>query len=133
MNNILKSIIYFVVLAIAALSLVWEMNTAISILLALSSLLYLSLGWLLLNPEQNLKFDLLYFLVGYFFSTSLMALLFKSRRYPMEELIIYVSIGMLLLSLIMIFLIDRSRNRKLVMNLVRTGLLLFVVLLSLFI
>lgn len=133
MNNILKSIIYLVVLAIAALSLVWEMNSAISILLVLSSLLYLSLGWMLLNPEQNQKFDFLYFIVGYCFSTSLMALLFKARRYPMEELVLYVSIGMLLLSLIMIFLIDRKRNRKIVMNLVRTGLLLLVVLLSLFI
>ena len=57
MNKHLKRIIYVIALAIGVLSLIWEMNTVISILLFVSGAVYLFLGWMLLNPEHNRKFD----------------------------------------------------------------------------
>ncbi|MDT8402686.1 MAG: hypothetical protein RQ743_13410, partial [Bacteroidales bacterium] len=96
--------------------------------LFMSGAVYLFLGWVLLNPEHNKKFDFLYFIVGYFFSTAFIALLFKTRSYPMEDLLLYVSAAMLVVSIIMLVLIDRARKRPVTENVLMTGLLLGLVI-----
>ena len=128
MNKHLKRIIYVIALAIGVLSLIWEMNTVISILLFVSGAVYLFLGWMLLNPEHNRKFDFLYFIVGYFFSTTFIALLFKTRSYPMDDLFLYVSTAMLAVSIIVLVLIERTRKRPVTENVLMTGLLLGLVI-----
>ena len=133
MNKHIERIIYTIAIATGAMSLFFKMNTILSILLILFSILYLFIGWLLLNPEHSKKFDFLYLIVGYFFSSSFLALLFKNRDYPLLDMFIYGSIAMLLLSLILILGIDRARKKPLVENTVKILLLLGIVVAAIFV
>lgn len=130
MNKQIERIIYVVALVSGALSLFYELNTVLSILLFLFSMVYLFLGWLLLNPERTKKFDFVYFLVGYFFSTSFIALLFNIRDYPLKELFLYASVGMLVFALVLIMALDRARKKPVIENTVKILLLLAVVVLA---
>jgi hypothetical protein len=128
MNKNIKRLIYLIAITGGVLSLVREMNTVISILLFLSASAYLFLGWMLLNPEHNRKFDFLYFILGYIFSTAFIALLFKTRNYPMEELLLYVSAAMLVVSVIVLVLIDRARKKPVIENILKIIFLLGLVI-----
>ncbi|MFO7851315.1 MAG: hypothetical protein ACQERS_06685 [Bacteroidota bacterium] len=130
MNKQIERIIYVVALVSGALSLFFEFNTVLSILLFLFSMVYLFLGWLLLNPERTKKFDFVYFFVGYFFSTSFIALLFNIRDYPLKELFLYASVGMLVFALVLIMALDRARKKPVIENTVKILLLLAVVVLA---
>lgn len=130
MNKQIERIIYVVALVSGALSLFYELNTVLSILLFLFSMVYLFLGWLLLNPERTKKFDFVYFFVGYFFSTSFIALLFNIRDYPLKELFLYASVGMLVFALVLIMALDRARKKPVIENTIKILLLLAVVVLA---
>lgn len=133
MNKYIERIIYAVALASGVLSLLFKMNLVITISLIVFCMLYLFLGWMLLNPERNKRFDLVYFMVGYFFSTAFIALLFYTRDYPLQDHFLYITTGMLVLSLILILGIDRARKKQVVENAVKIGLLLLVVVAGLFV
>jgi len=133
MNKQIKRLVYVVALVSGALSLVFELNTVLSILLFLFSMVYLFLGWLLLNPERTKKFDFVYFFVGYFFSTSFIALFFNIRDYPLKELFLYASVGMLVFALVLIMALDRARKKPVAENAVKIVLLLGVVAAGIFV
>jgi len=130
MNKNLERLIYVIALVTAVLSLFFIYNTVLSILLFVLSSVYLLLGWLLLNPVRTKKFDLLYFFTGYVFSTVMMGLLFRNRDYPMKEIILYVSAGMLVIILLLVFFIDRARNRPVTENCIKIFPMLVLTLLA---
>ena len=133
MNKHIERIIYTIALATGVMSLFLKMNTAISIILFIFSMLYLFLGWMLVNPERNKRFDLVYFIIGYSFSSSFIALLFNTRDYPLQDHLLYGSTAMLVLSLVLVLGIDRARKKPVVENAAKIVLLLFVVVTWLFI
>lgn len=126
MNKTLERSIYVIALVTAVLSLFYMYNTVLSILLFVLSMVYLALGWILFHPAAARKFDLIYFFTGYFFSTVMMGFLFRNRDYPMKEIILYVSIGMLILGLILILFVDRARKRPVTENSIKILLMLVV-------
>ena len=128
MNKIIERAIYLVGLAIIVASLVFPMNGFLSIMLFVFSMGYLVAGWILLNPARNRKFDFIYFLVGYCYSSTFIAFLFINRDYPMQSYMMYGSIALLVFSLILILGPDRARKSPVRENAVKTALLLVVVL-----
>jgi high-affinity Fe2+/Pb2+ permease len=72
----------------------------------------------------------MYFFTGYFFSTVMIGFLFRNRDYPMKEIILYVSAGMLVLALILILTIDRARKRPVTENSIKILLMLVLTVLA---
>ena len=124
-----ERIVFIVVLISGVLSLFLD-YTLLPVLLAFSSIIYLALGWHLLNPGEGNKFVFVYFWIGYSFSTAFLSLIFDYYRWPLVKEFQYVAISVLVVSIILMLAVKRIREKEVGEMLIKTGLLIGLVVWS---
>ncbi len=109
MKNLLERSLF--VLTVSAMVLSFFVHHAvINTIFVLSGLIYISLGWYLLNPLKGKKFDPVYFLEGYFFSTAMVGFLFTAKDYPLDTLFIQVAAAGLFVGLLLLLILHKNRK-----------------------
>ncbi|MEA1886010.1 MAG: hypothetical protein U9N72_02215 [Bacteroidota bacterium] len=129
MKKQIERIIYVVALVAAVLSLFMN-YLFLSIILGLACLVYLGLGWYLLNPNPGRKFHFVYFWIGYSFSTVFVTLIMFNYQFPLTEIFQYTVLSMLLISIILMVSVKKIREKGIIENLIKILLLAGVDILS---
>ena len=100
----------FALLSAAALGSFFYESRVLAFVLLGASILYLAMGWYLFNPAMTRNFDPVYFLLGYAVSSSFMAFFLKALSYPLEKLMLNGSVGLILLSLVLLLIYRRKHG-----------------------
>ena len=104
------------------------MNNIIpGILLFLLSIIYLGLGWYLLNPDTSRRFDFGIFFFGYSFSSVHMALFFRMKDYPLSTEVAYGAM-ILLLAALLLLVISRSKRLKKYLEVILYAVIMLVLI-----
>lgn len=120
----------FIVALIACILCFFLDNTFITILLAISSLIYLITGWYLLNPTMGRRFNFVYFWIGYSFSTVFVTFILFNYQLPLVETFQYTVLLMLLIAIILMLSVKSVREKGIVENLIKTLLLIAIDIIS---
>jgi len=115
----------FILSALVSILSLFLGNLLLSIILLCLSVIYLGLGWYLLNPVKSTRFDLCIFFFGYSFSTSLMAFLFMMRDYPMQDQVTWAAI-ILLIGSVLFLVISKPKTWKGFQELIINAIILLV-------
>jgi len=127
-----ERIVFIVALISGVLSLFLD-YTLLPVILAFSSLIYLALGWHLLNPGEGNKFVFVYFWIGYSFSTVFLTLILVNYEVQLFKIFQYTVLAMLLLSIILMASVRKVREKGLVENILKTLLLIAIDIISIII
>lgn len=111
MKHLLQRSLFVVTISAMVLSFFIH-HAVINTIFILSGLIYISLGWYLINPSKGKKFDPVYFLVGYFISTALTGFLFTAKDYPLDTLFIQVATAELFVGLLLLLILHKNRKYK---------------------
>ena len=132
MKNQVERIIFIVALIASVLILFMDF-TFLSVILGISCLVYLVLGWYLLNPAKTRRFNFVYFWIGYSFSTVFLTLILVNYEVQLFKIFQYTVLAMLLLSIILMVSVKKIREKGIVENILKTLLLIAIDIISLII
>lgn len=132
MKNQVERIIFIVALIASVLILFMDF-TFLSVILGISCLVYLVLGWYLLNPTKTRRFNFVYFWIGYSFSTVFLTLILVNYEVQLFKIFQYTVLAMLLLSIILMVSVKKIREKGIVENILKTLLLMAIDIISIII
>jgi len=132
MKNQVERIIFIVALIASVLILFMDF-TFLSLILGISCLVYLVLGWYLLNPTKMRRFHFVYFWIGYSFSTVFLTLILVNYEVQLFKIFQYTVLAMLLLSIILMVSVKKIREKGIVENILKTLLLMAIDIISIII
>ena len=132
MKSQVERIIFIVALIASGLILVMDF-TFLSVILGISCLVYLVLGWYLLNPTKTRRFNFVYFWIGYSFSTVFLTLILVNYEVQLFKIFQYTVLSMLLLSIILMVSVKKVREKGIVENILKTLLLIAIDIISIII
>ena len=132
MKNQVERIIFIVALIASVLILFMDF-TFLSVILGISCLVYLVLGWYLLNPTKTRRFNFVYFWIGYSFSTVFLTLILINYEVQLFKIFQYTVLAMLLLSIILMVSVKKVREQGIVENILKTLLLIAIDIISIII
>ena len=129
MKKQIERIIFLIALVCGVLSLFMD-STFVNVSLGIMSVVYLGLGWLLLRPDESNKFHFVYFLIGYSFATVFVMLLLRANEVELVSLFQYASIFFLVLSIILMYSVEKIKEKGVVESLIKSLVLLLLVFIS---
>ena len=132
MKSQVERIIFIVALIASGLILFMDF-TFLSVILGISCLVYLVLGWYLLNPTKTRRFNFVYFWIGYSFSTVFLTLILVNYEVQLFKIFQYTVLSMLLLSIILMVSVKKVREKGIVENILKTLLLIAIDIISIII
>lgn len=129
-NKIIEKIelaIFISGIIIASLTVVFRDLTFFPNILFLFCLFYLFGGWYFLKGANQNENTIVRFIVGYFFASAFLCIIFACKNFPLSEYLSIITIVFLLL--IFLFLFIRSRKIK---NTGYTKLLIQIIIMAIF-
>ncbi|MEA1886009.1 MAG: hypothetical protein U9N72_02210 [Bacteroidota bacterium] len=121
--------IYLVALISGVLSLYLN-YTLLPVIMVFLGLAYLTLGWHLLNPEKERRFDFVYFWTSFSFAWAFLTLIFNFYEWSLLRWFQYASILFLVLAMILMSEIKRIKEKGIVEIFIKTMLLVALVVFS---
>ena len=119
--------ILFTALTVVVIVSFFYQHMVLNLVMLTASILYLAMGWYFFNPGENRKFDPVFFILSYAISITIMALFFRTAEYPLADLMLNGSTAFLVLALILILVLKKSKRLE---PLLRVAAYLLLVLLA---
>jgi len=94
--------------SLAFLGIIGLIPTIISVLLLVSTCIYLFIGWKLLSPLKKGGVQLIPFLVSYLIAQTIVVVLFGIHNYPMKNEFSYITTALLFVAIILLLVFNRT-------------------------
>ena len=112
-----EKVFFLIALVVSFIGIIHLIPTIATIGLTVAIIIYLFAGWLLLSPDaSNSKIKWMPFLTSYLIAQSFLTVLFGIKEWPMQNLLSYVTMLMLIIGIGLILVFRQKLQEKYPIN-----------------